>query len=60
MLSNVVGLVLAARLLNVRGSDMYEDDEREGDGEGGELGGNGRIEASSSASWPLLKDALSE
>jgi hypothetical protein len=57
---SVVGLVLAAKLLNVRGSDMYEDDEREGDGEGGELGGSGRIDASSSASRPLREDALSE
>jgi hypothetical protein len=57
---SVVGLVLAAKLLNVRGSDIYEDDEREGDGEGGELGGSGRIDASSSASSPLREDALSE
>jgi len=37
-------------LLNVRGLDMYEEEDREGDGDGGELGGNGLIDASSSAS----------
>lgn len=50
MLSKVVGLVLAVILLNVRGSDMYEEEERDGEGEGGELGGKGRTDASSSAS----------
>lgn len=47
----VVGFVLIDKLLNVFGSDRYDDDEREGDGEGGEVGGSGRMDASSSASW---------
>ena len=46
----VVGLVLAVTLLKVRGSDKYDEEEREGAGEGGDVGGKGRIEASSSAS----------
>lgn len=49
-LSRVVGFVLAAMLLNVCGSERYEDDDLDGEGEGGELGGRGRIDASSSAS----------
>lgn len=49
ILSNVVGFVLAAMLLNVRGSDMYEEEDVEGEGEGGALGGIGRTDASSSA-----------
>jgi hypothetical protein len=56
MLSKVVGFVLAAILLNVRGSDRYEEDERDGDGDGGPLGGIGRTEASSSASKTLVGD----
>lgn len=56
MLSTVVGFVLAAILLNVRGSERYEDEEREGAGEGGALGGSGRTEASSSASSTLAGD----
>jgi hypothetical protein len=46
---NVVGFVLAATLLNVRGSDRYDDDDRDGAGDGGDVGGRGRIDASSSA-----------
>ena len=46
----VVGFVLAVTLLKVRGSDKKDEDEREGAGEGGDVGGRGRIEASSSAS----------
>jgi len=46
----VVGFVLAAPERKVRGSDNWEDEEREGEGEGGPVGGRGRIEASSSAS----------
>lgn len=53
MLRTVVGFVLAAMLANVRGSERYEAEECEGDGEGGELGGNGRTDASSSASRTL-------
>jgi hypothetical protein len=56
MLNTVVGFVLAAMLLNVRGSDKYEDEEREGAGEGGALGGSGRTDASSSASNMLAGD----
>lgn len=56
ILSTVVGFVLAAILLNVRGSERYEDEEREGTGEGGALGGSGRKEASSSASTILVGD----
>jgi len=58
MLSKVVGLVLAAMLLNVRGSDRYEEEEREGEGEGGPLGGMGRRDASSSASKALAGDQI--
>jgi hypothetical protein len=58
MLSRVVGLVLAAMLLNVRGSERYEEEEREGDGEGGALGGMGRRDASSSASKALAGDQI--
>lgn len=59
-------MVLAAILLKVRGSDRYDDDEREGEGEGGELGGKGRTEASSSATLlgdqvePRARDSPSE
>lgn len=49
-LNSVVGLVLAAILWKVRGFERYDEDERDGEGEGGELGGSGRREASSSAS----------
>lgn len=55
-LSNVVGFVLAAILAKVRGSDRYEEEDREGEGEGGALGGIGRTEASSSASYTLFGD----
>jgi len=48
--TTVVGFVLIDMLLNVFGSDKYDDDEREGDGDGGEVGGSGRMDASSSAS----------
>jgi hypothetical protein len=58
MLSKVVGFVLAAILLNVRGSERYDDDEREGEGEGGALGGMGRTDASSSASKALAGDQI--
>ena len=47
---SVVGFVLAAAERKVCGSDKWEDEEREGEGEGGVVGGSGRIEASSSAS----------
>jgi hypothetical protein len=57
-LSKVVGLVLAAILWKVRGFERYEEDEREGEGEGGELGGSGRREASSSASRLLVGDHI--
>jgi hypothetical protein len=56
MLSTVVGLVLAAMLLKVRELDRYEEEEWEREGEGGELGGSGRREASSSASRALAGD----
>ena len=56
ILRSVVGFVLAAMLLKVRGSERYDDEEREGEGDGGELGGNGRTDASSSASKTLLGD----
>ena len=49
-LSSVVGFVLAAMLRNVRECERYDEEERDGDGEGGELGGSGRTDASSSAS----------
>ena len=49
-LKRVVGLVLAVILRNVRECDRYEDESRDGDGDGGALGGMGRTEASSSAS----------
>ena len=52
-LSTVVGFVLAAMLLKVRGSERYDDEESDGEGEGGELGGIGRRDASSSASSTL-------
>jgi len=57
-LNRVVGLVLAAILWKVRGFERYEEDEREGEGEGGELGGSGRREASSSASRLLVGDHI--
>ena len=53
ILRTVVGFVLAAILANVLGSERYEDEECEGEGEGGALGGNGRTDASSSASRTL-------
>ena len=56
MLSKVVGFVLAAILLNVRGSERYDEEERDGEGEGGALGGMGRTDASSSASKALAGD----
>ena len=49
-LSNVVGLVLAAMLAKVRGCERYDEEDSEGDGDGGALGGMGRTDASSSAS----------
>jgi hypothetical protein len=55
-LRRVVGFVLMATLANVRGSERYDDEECDGDGEGGELGGSGRTEASSSASRMLFGD----
>jgi hypothetical protein len=58
--SRVVGRVLvAAALLNVLGSETNDEDEREGTGEEGEVGGMGRIDASSSAS-PRLEPFLDE
>jgi hypothetical protein len=57
-LNSVVGLVLAAILWKVRGFERYDEDEREGEGEGGELGGRGRREASSSASRLLAGDHI--
>jgi len=52
--NNVVGLVLAAAaLLKVLGSETNDEEEREGTGEEGDVGGMGRIEASSSASARL-------
>lgn len=51
-----MGLVLAAILLKVPGPDRTDDEDREGDGDGGALGGIGRTEASSSASMALLGD----
>lgn len=67
MLSNVVGFVLAAILLNVRGSDINDDEDVEGEGEGGVLGGIGRRDASSStelrrdhrADLPSMKEVSS-
>lgn len=56
MLSNVVGFVLAAMLLNVLGFDIYEDDDLDGEGDGGVLGGRGLMEASSSASAAVEGD----
>ena len=58
MLSRVVGLVLAAMLLNVCGSDIYDDAESDGDGDGGPLGGSGLTDASSSASILLAGDHI--
>lgn len=58
MLRRVVGLVLAAMLLNVRGSDRYDEEDRDGEGEGGALGGMGRTDASSSASNALVGDQM--
>lgn len=52
-LSIVVGFVLAAMLANVRGSERYDEDECDGEGDGGALGGSGRTDASSSASRTL-------
>ena len=49
-LRRVVGFVLAVMLRNVREWERYEDESREGEGDGGELGGSGRTDASSSAS----------
>ena len=49
-LSRVVGFVLAAMLLKVWGSERYDEEDLEGEGDGGALGGMGRMEASSSAS----------
>jgi hypothetical protein len=46
----VVGLVLAAPERNVRGSESCDEEDLDGVGEGGEVGGKGRMEASSSAS----------
>ena len=57
-LNKVVGLVLAAILWKVRGLERYDEEERDGEGEGGELGGNGRREASSSASRLLVGDHI--
>jgi len=57
-LNTVVGFVLAAILLNVLGSERYEEEERDGAGEGGVLGGSGRTEASSSASCILAGDQV--
>jgi hypothetical protein len=65
-LSTVVGLVLAAILRNVLGSERYEglvevdmkDGLWEGEGDGGEDGGSGRTEASSSASWAVDGDQV--
>lgn len=54
----VVGFVLAAPLRKVRGSERYEEDEREGAGEGGEVGGSGRVDASSSASTGFVGDQI--
>lgn len=48
---SVVGFVLAAPERNVRGSENCDEDERDGVGEGGEVGGKGLIDASSSASF---------
>ena len=56
ILNRVVGLVLAAMLLKVCGCERYEDDDLEGDGDGGLLGGRGRTDASSSASRTLAGD----
>lgn len=49
-LRSVVGLVLAVILRKVRECDRYDEESREGTGDGGELGGRGRTDASSSAS----------
>ena len=47
----VVALVLVAPvLMKVRGSETNDDEDLEGMGDGGEVGGMGRIDASSSAS----------
>lgn len=46
----VVGFVLAATDLNVRRSEIWDEEERDGVGDGGDVGGSGRIDASSSAS----------
>lgn len=57
---NVVGLVLAVTLLKVRGSDKYEDEDLDGAGEGGEVGGKGRMDASSSAASGCEGDQVDE
>jgi hypothetical protein len=47
----VVAFVLAGPvLLNVRGLDVNDEDDFDGTGDGGQVGGIGRVEASSSAS----------
>lgn len=53
-----MGFVLAAMLRKVRGSDKYDEESREGDGDGGALGGSGRTDASSSASNALADESL--
>lgn len=58
ILSKVVGFVLAAMLLKVRGSERYDEEDREGEGDGGTLGGIGRSDASSSASCTLAGDQV--
>ena len=57
---SVVGFVLADMLLNVLGSLKYDDDERDGLGEGGDVGGSGRMDASSSASTGFDREPQSE
>jgi hypothetical protein len=60
---SVVAFVLTPPvLLNVLGSETKEDEERDGTGEGGEVGGMGRIDASSSASnvFEFLQDETTE
>ena len=56
----MVGLVLAlgATLWKVCGADRYDDESREGEGEGGDVGGMGRVDASSSASRGLEGDHI--
>jgi hypothetical protein len=57
-LSTVVGFVLAAKLRKARGTNRYNDEECEGGGEGGALGGIGQRDAFSSTSMATDGDHM--